>query len=98
MHAGAEELGRVYRADLPINSSVSNFARMLSKLDPIASDPWKMRTEKARHSFETFQEPPQVPGDLSFAEVVCHLSKVLPSDAIITNGAGIYSSLSLIHI
>ncbi|MGA0157249.1 MAG: thiamine pyrophosphate-binding protein [bacterium] len=92
VHAGAEELGRVYRADLPINSSVSNFARMLSKLDPIASDSWKMRTEKARRSYETFQEPPQAPGDLSFAEVVCHMSKVLPSDAIITNGAGIYSS------
>jgi len=50
VHSGAEELGRVYRADLPINSSVSNFARMLSKLDPIASDPWKTRTEKARRS------------------------------------------------
>ena len=92
IHPGADELGRVYRADLPINASVQQFAQALSQLETVPSDRWRERTAKARQSYEAFQQPPEAPGNVNFAEVVRHLSEVLPADAIITNGAGIYSS------
>ena len=92
IHPGADELGRVYRADLPINASVQQFAQALSQLETVPSDRWRERTAKARQSYEAFQQPPEAPGNVNFADVVRHLSEVLPADAIITNGAGIYSS------
>ena len=92
IHPGADELGRVYRADLPINASVQQFAQALSQLETVPSDRWRERTAKARQSYEAFQQPPEAPGNVNFANVVRHLSEVLPADAIITNGAGIYSS------
>ena len=92
IHPGADELGRVYRADLPINASVQQFAQALSQLETVPSDRWRERTAKARQSYEAFQQPPEAPGNVNFADVVRHLSEALPADAIITNGAGIYSS------
>ncbi|MEE3121858.1 MAG: thiamine pyrophosphate-binding protein [SAR324 cluster bacterium] len=92
IHPGADELGRVYRADLPINASVQQFAQALSQLETVPSERWRERTAKARQSYEAFQQPPEAPGNVNFADVVRHLSEVLPADAIITNGAGIYSS------
>ena len=92
IHPGADELGRVYRADLPINASVQQFAQALSQLETVPSEGWRERTAKARQSYEAFQQPPEAPGNVNFANVVRHLSEVLPADAIITNGAGIYSS------
>ena len=92
IHPGADELGRVYRADLPINASVQQFAQALSQLETVPSEGWRERTAKARQSYEAFQQPPEAPGNVNFADVVRHLSEVLPADAIITNGAGIYSS------
>jgi acetolactate synthase-1/2/3 large subunit len=92
IHPGADELGRVYRADLPINASVQRFAQALSQLETVPSEGWRERTAKARQSYEAFQQPPEAPGNVNFADVVRHLSEALPADAIITNGAGIYSS------
>ena len=92
IHPGADELGRVYRADLPINASVQQFAQALSQLETVPSEGWRERTAKARQSYEAFQQPPEAPGNVNFADVVRHLSETLPADAIITNGAGIYSS------
>ena len=92
IHPGADELGRVYRADLPINASVTQFAQALSQLETVPSEGWRERTAKARQSYEAFQQPPEAPGNVNFADVVRHLSEALPADAIITNGAGIYSS------
>ncbi|MDP6330046.1 MAG: thiamine pyrophosphate-binding protein [SAR324 cluster bacterium] len=92
IHPGADELGRVYRADLPINASVQQFAQALSQLETVPSDRWRERTAKARQSYEAFQQPPEAPGNVNFADLVRHLSEALPADAIITNGAGIYSS------
>ncbi|HCP35908.1 MAG TPA: thiamine pyrophosphate-binding protein, partial [Deltaproteobacteria bacterium] len=84
IHPGADELGRVYRADLPINASVQQFAQALSQLETVPSEGWRERTAKARQSYEAFQQPPEAPGNVNFADVVRHLSEALPADAIIT--------------
>src|SRR2546421_7456934 len=39
-HAGAEELGRVYAADLPINSGMPELAAALARLEPEWAPAW----------------------------------------------------------
>ena len=92
IHPGTDELGRVYRGSLLINASMPRFAEALGKIEPVSSLVWAERTLRARESYEAFQEPPEVPGDLNLARVIVHMREVLPKDALITNGAGTYSA------
>ena len=41
VHAGAEELGRVYQATLPINSGMANFAAAAKAMKPVDGKRWK---------------------------------------------------------
>ena len=87
VHAGAEELGRVYQADILINSGMPEFAaaaRALAAVKPA----WADQTQAARAEFDAWQVPVKVPGALNMSEVVAFLKKRLPPEAIITNGAG----------
>jgi acetolactate synthase-1/2/3 large subunit len=87
VHAGAEELGRVYQGDLLINSGMPEFAaaaRALQPLDPV----WADQTKAARAEFDAWQVPVKTPGTLNMSEVVAFLKKRLPEGSIITNGAG----------
>ena len=91
IHAGAEELGRVYRAALPINAGMPEIAAALRALPPVAPRPWGDWSKAARSDYEGFLEHPPVPGALDLGAVIDHLRAVLPPDAIITNGAGNYA-------
>jgi len=90
VHAGAEELGRVYQGDLLINSGMPEFAAAARKLAPLkpAWDDW---TRTARAAYEAWQKPVKVPGKLDMCEIVHFLRKRLPPETIVTNGAGNYS-------
>lgn len=91
IHAGAEELGRVYRADLAVNSSMRAFAGAAAALPPVKRD----RQSKARHGHDAYLkwiEPTPAPGKLQFAEVLRWLRASIPADSIICNGAGNYTS------
>jgi acetolactate synthase I/II/III large subunit len=93
IHAGADELGRVYEADLPIHAAQSDFATALSTLVPIIDPPWRSWTEEAHKDFVEFTA---VPSDfpatgVNLAEVVSHLSKRLPPNSTVSNGAGNYT-------
>jgi acetolactate synthase I/II/III large subunit len=87
VHAGAEELGRVYQGDLLINSGMPEFASAARALEPIKPG-WDEWTRSARADLEAWQQPVQVPGKVNMSEVIHILRKRLPHDAIITNGAG----------
>ncbi len=91
-HAGAEELGRVYAADLPINAGMPELAAALAQLRPAATPAWAEETAAARAEYVAWNTPVRVPGPLQMAEVVRHLRERLPPDAIITNGAGNFST------
>ena len=41
VHAGADELGRVYQADLPINSGMPQFAAALAAMTPVDAARWR---------------------------------------------------------
>ena len=87
VHAGAEELGRVYQGDLLINSGMPEFAAAARALEPI-NERWAEWTGGARADLEAWQQPVQVPGKVNMSEVMRFLRTRLPRDAIITNGAG----------
>jgi acetolactate synthase-1/2/3 large subunit len=91
VHPGAEELGRVYRAELMINSGMAEFARAAAALPAADSSRWRDWTHEAHADFVSNLEPGRMPGKLDLAEVMAVLRRSLPADAVITNGAGNYS-------
>jgi acetolactate synthase-1/2/3 large subunit len=87
VHAGAEELGRVYRAALPINSGYPQFVDALQEL-ALSNEEWRTQTAAARREYLEWTEPRPMPGKLQYGELVRWLSDRLPEDAIIAGGAG----------
>jgi acetolactate synthase-1/2/3 large subunit len=90
VHGGAEELGRVYRAALPINSGMANFVEALALLK-LDGAKWAARTRQAREEFLAWTEVQPMPGKLQYGEVVKWLDENLPEDAIVCGGAGNFS-------
>jgi acetolactate synthase-1/2/3 large subunit len=86
VHAGAEELGRVYRPALAINSGNAQFVDALQKLN--LSGNWKEQTATARQEYIEWSEPRAMPGKLQYGHVIRWLSDRLPEDAIVAGGAG----------
>jgi len=91
-HAGADELGSVYAADLAINSGMPELSASLADLQPGAKPGWTAETASARAAYVEWNAPIRVQGPLQMAEVVHHLRERLPADAIVANGAGNFSS------
>ena len=91
-HAGAEELGRVYAADLLIQAAMPELAGALAQLRPREAPSWTPETAAARAEYEAWSRPVPIPGALQLPEVVHHLRERLPRDAIVANGAGNFSS------
>ncbi|MBS1217150.1 MAG: ilvG [Proteobacteria bacterium] len=87
VHAGAEELGRVYQADVLINSGMPEFAAAARKLAPVKPS-WDAWTREARAELEAWQQPVKVPGKVNMSEVIAFLRTRLPPETIVTNGAG----------
>ena len=87
VHAGAEELGRVYQADILINSGMPEFAAAARALTPV-HPVWADQTKAARAEFDAWQVPVKTPGTLNMSEVIAFLKKRLPDGSILTNGAG----------
>ncbi|MEE2720581.1 MAG: thiamine pyrophosphate-binding protein [Pseudomonadota bacterium] len=88
--AGVDEIGKVYQADLGINSGMAEFCAAASAMDPVDA-PWKGEAEAAHADYMAFSTPPEMPGNVNYSEIVGWLSDNLPEDAIITNGAGNYT-------
>jgi acetolactate synthase I/II/III large subunit len=87
VHAGAEELGRVYRPALAINSGMAQFVEAVQGLS-FRNPAWTARTEEARREFLEWTEPRPMPGNVQYGEIIRWLSDRLPEDTIIAGGAG----------
>ncbi len=93
VHQGAEELGRVYAADLPIVSGMPELAALLAELKPSSGKlAWTGAAEQAHQAYLDWRKPRQIPGDVQMGEVIQQLRAHLPDDAILTNGAGNYAT------
>jgi acetolactate synthase-1/2/3 large subunit len=90
IHAGAEELGRVYAADLMINASMSCAAQALESLAAPDGVAWTAWAHQAHADYQANLLPQPV-SPLDMAEVVKTLSRAMPEGTIFTNGAGNYS-------
>jgi acetolactate synthase I/II/III large subunit len=89
VHGGAEELGRVFRPALPINSGMANFVEALTKL---SFGGWKDQVAAARQEFIEWTEPRKIPGEVQYGEIIRWLSDHLPEDTIIAGGAGNFAA------
>ena len=92
IHASAEELNRVYQADLAINATMNAAARSLEVLTAPPSVPWESWTEACHADYEANLVPQALPGDIDMPAIVATLQKHLPADAVLTNGAGNFAS------
>ena len=91
VHPGADELNRVYQADLPILSGVAPFLREAAGLNAPRNIAWRESTESARANFEAWAKPVDAPGAVNPSDIFAWLNKHLPADAILANGAGNYA-------
>jgi acetolactate synthase I/II/III large subunit len=85
VHPGAEELGRVYQAELPILSGMAQFAAAVRDLR--VQPRWSESRAAARSEFEGWQQHSPMPGDVDLGDCIAVLRERVP-DAIVTNGAG----------
>lgn len=92
IHADADEIGRVYGADLGVvcQGDVAIVALKAAVVDAGAG--WPDWTAAARADFEGWQQPVESPGAVKQEQVIRWLSENLPQDAILTNGAGNYAA------
>ena len=91
IHAQAEELGRVFKADLMVNAGVCEMAFALQKLDLKSHTrlaDWRARLRAGY--IASLSASPQ-PGELDMGLVMAHLRKVLPRDTVVATGAGNYA-------
>jgi acetolactate synthase-1/2/3 large subunit len=92
IHAGAEELNRVYRAHLAINAAMAVAALPLEQLAAPGDVPWAAWAEAAHADYLANLVPQALPGPVDMAAIVALLQKHLPADAVLTNGAGNFAS------
>ena len=91
-HASAEELNRVYQADLALNATMNAAARSLEVLTAPTSVPWSEWTQAVHADYEANLEPQPLPGPIDMPAIVALLQQHLPADAVLTNGAGNFAS------
>ena len=100
IHASAEELNRVYQADLAIHASMRAAARSLEVLAAPVNVSWEAWTRGCHADYQSnLQATPiaDLPADterglVDMHSVITTLQKHLPPDAVLTNGAGNFAS------
>jgi acetolactate synthase-1/2/3 large subunit len=100
IHSGAEELGRVYQADLMINSGMPQIAAALAAMPAATSGAQatvlQTTVTEARAELLAWRAEPPVFKDgsakLNLWQVVQTLQAQLPADTILTNAAGNFAT------
>ncbi len=96
IHSDALELGRVYQADLMINSGMKEIAQTLARMPPVDTGAWQHSVAAARSELIAWQQEPaifeQEQAALNLWQVVQDIEAMAPADTIISNGAGNYAT------
>ncbi|MEO0763599.1 MAG: thiamine pyrophosphate-dependent enzyme, partial [Pseudomonadota bacterium] len=99
VHPDPAELGRVYRAEIPVAADPVRFVQRweeITRASPASepSEPRRRAIQGARADFERFTTPtpPPTPPAVQLDQIVTLMSESLAPDAIITNGAGNYTA------
>jgi acetolactate synthase I/II/III large subunit len=91
VHAGAEELGRVFRPSLAIQSGMPEFAAAAAGLAPVPTARWSGWRAAARADYEAGLVPDTANSALDLGNIMVWLRDHLPQDAIVTSDAGNFS-------
>jgi acetolactate synthase-1/2/3 large subunit len=93
IHAAAEELGRVFRPTLAIQSGMPEIAAALAALEPIVNPRWAAWRAECRAEYEAGLQPTKLIDSpaLDLGRVMTWLRERLPDDAIVTSDAGNFS-------
>ncbi len=93
IHPSAEELGRVFRPTLAIQSGMPEFAAAAAALEPLPAPRWAAWREAVRDEYEAglLPSPAAGGGALDLGQVMVWLRQRLPDDAIVTSDAGNFS-------
>jgi acetolactate synthase I/II/III large subunit len=103
IHASAEELNRMYQADLAICATMNAAARSLEVLTAPISVAWSADSVPANEQYRQWITPQSLPGllfddeggkagSVNMPRIIKLLQKHLPPDAVLTNGAGNFAS------
>ena len=92
IHASAEELNRVYQADLAINATMNAAARSLEVLTAPPTMAWEAWTQACHADYLANLQPQSLPGDIDMPAIIGLLQQHLPADTVVTNGAGNFAS------
>jgi acetolactate synthase-1/2/3 large subunit len=93
VHPDPGELGRVYRPDLAIAASPSDFVTALSASVPTRSPAWGDRTRRMHGVYLEWSTPPQTgPGAVQMGPIMEWIEANVREDTIFTNGAGNYAT------
>ena len=96
IHASAEELHRVYQPVLAIQSSMNAAARSLEVLTAPPQLPWTAWTEACHADYlaniDVDNGGVELPGPIDMPAVIHAVQRLLPADAVLTNGAGNFAS------
>jgi len=91
-HSSLLEIGKVYQVDLAINSGPNYLASKLNNLGKIGD--WSSHTSLLRSDYIKGLEIKEQPGQVDMGKIIYYLQDKLPEDAILTNGAGNFSTWS----
>ncbi len=100
IHSGADELNRVFQADLALQSGMSAAAAALQQLAPPESVGWPDWAAQAQADYLANLRPTAIaalPADtehgiVNMPQIIATLQQHLPVDAVLTNGAGNFAS------
>ena len=84
VHSAESELGKIYLPDIAIHADPNEFSRCLENV----SSRWEDWFSSARRKYLDSLIAPKQPSMVDMGLVMQYLQEVLPSDVIITNGAG----------
>jgi acetolactate synthase-1/2/3 large subunit len=90
VHPDPEELGRVYRTDLPICADMREFAELAAQWDVDEIVPFSSGAE-AHRDYEEWTSPRPGGAALDLGQCVAAMRAALPADTIVCNGAGNFS-------
>ena len=96
IHASAEELGRVYQPTLAIHATMNAAARSLEVLTAPPSVPWSDWALGCHADYAANLDAANggiaLPGTIDMPAIIHTLQQHLPTDAVLTNGAGNFAS------
>jgi len=88
LHPAADELNRVYHAQVAGICSMSEAALALAATPAPGLIPWQGHTERLHQAYLDNLKPPASSFPLNLAEVVQTCQQLLPANAVLSNGAG----------